>query len=133
MLLCHHILRRTYQTSLVTLSQIPCTGQCPNSRILEDVASDSISKETKHILVKPTLQISDESNAFPNIFALGDVAETGGPKMARACQAQAEVVLANILSIIKRRNPRTIYTPHSLIECAIKLTLGKVSFLFSSH
>ena len=97
------------------------------------MASECISKETKHILVKPTLQIRDESNAFPHIFALGDVAETGGPKMARAGQAQAEVVLANILSVIKRRNPSTIYTPHSLIECSIKLTLGKVSFIFSSH
>jgi apoptosis-inducing factor 2 len=131
MLLCHHILLQTYATSLLTLSQIPRTGQRPNSRTLEDVAPDSISKETKHILVRPTLQIRDKSNDFPHVFALGDVAETGDPMMVLAGQAQTDVVLANILSIIKRRNPSTINKPHSLIEGAIKLTLGKVSFLFS--
>ncbi|KAJ7146145.1 oxidoreductase [Mycena epipterygia] len=102
---------------------IPCTGQRPNSAIIEELAADAISKETRYILVKPTLQIDDD---LPHIFALGDVAETGGPKMSRACQAQAEIVGANILDIIEKRSPSVIYTPQLVVEGAIKLTLGKM-------
>ncbi|KAJ7456945.1 putative amid-like NADH oxidoreductase [Mycena latifolia] len=70
---------------------------------------DAISKETKHILVQPTLQIQDPSNALGHIFALGDVAATGGPKMARAAQFQAEVVATNILDLVAKRRPRRLY------------------------
>ncbi|KAJ7718596.1 hypothetical protein DFH07DRAFT_860114, partial [Mycena maculata] len=107
---------------------IPCTGQRPNSVLLRDLAPNAISKETKHILVKPTLQIDDPANSLPHIFALGDVAATGGPKMARASQFQAEIVLANILAMIRKGTPTTTYTPQPFIEGAIKLTLGKKAY-----
>ena len=102
---------------------------------MADLAPDSISKETNRILVKPTLQIADPDDAFPHIFALGDVAETGGPRMARAGQFQAEIVLANIIALINERNPSTVYKPRLDFEGAIKLTLGKVrayTYLHSS-
>ena len=86
----------------------------------------SISKESSHIQVKPSLQVID--GRFPHIFALGDVAATGGPKMARAAFFQAEVVIENIQNLIKGRSSLSVYRPNVELEGAIKLTLGKVSF-----
>ncbi|KAJ7484102.1 hypothetical protein B0H11DRAFT_2020170 [Mycena galericulata] len=106
---------------------IPCTGQHPNSTVLNDLAPEAISKETNRILVKSTLQIHDPTLILPHIFALGDVAETGGPKMAMSCFLQAEIVLSNILAMIGKRSPSTMYIPQPGIEGAIKLTLGKTS------
>lgn len=60
--------------------------------------------------------------------------------MARAGQFQAEIVQENIIAMISKRNPSTVYKPQLDFEGAIKLTLGKVrasyvmlSFLFYSH
>ncbi|KAF2876450.1 hypothetical protein BDV95DRAFT_590566 [Massariosphaeria phaeospora] len=102
---------------------IPCTGQRPNSAILSSLSSSSISKATSRILVQPTLQLADAS--LPHIFAFGDVAETGGPKMARAAFIQSEVVLQNILAMIKGQKSLKQYKPYALFEGSIKLTLGK--------
>lgn len=59
------------------------------------------------------------------MFAFGDVAEHGGPMMARAGLFQAEIVLANILAMIHHRRPCKTYVPRVDFEAAIKLTLGK--------
>lgn len=77
-------------------------------------------------MVKPTLQIQDPNSALDHIYALGDVADTGGPKMGRAGLFQGEVVVQNILAMIDNRTPMATYTPKLLFEGAIKLTLGKV-------
>ncbi|KAF2113143.1 hypothetical protein BDV96DRAFT_664054, partial [Lophiotrema nucula] len=69
-----------------------------------------------------TLQIADEEH--PNVFAIGDVAETGGPKMARASFFQTEVILHNILSLIAEKRNLKRYKPILWIEGSIKLTLG---------
>jgi len=58
------------------------------------------------------------------VFSLGDVAETGGPKMARAGFVQAGIVQRNILALINRA-PLKDYNPIS-IEGLLKLSLGKV-------
>ncbi|EUC39817.1 hypothetical protein COCMIDRAFT_41750 [Bipolaris oryzae ATCC 44560] len=71
------------------------------------------------------LVIADEH--FPNIFAVGDVAATGGPKMARAGYMQTFVVADNIVSLIKGKNNMKVYKPMQWLEGSIKLTLGKVS------
>jgi NADH dehydrogenase FAD-containing subunit len=78
-------------------------------------------------LVKPSLQVDDAS--LPHIFAIGDVAEHGGPRMARAGFYQAHVVAANVLASIKGKAGNSLqpYKPNVSIENAIKLTLGKVS------
>ncbi|KAH8721523.1 putative AMID-like mitochondrial oxidoreductase [Phaeosphaeriaceae sp. PMI808] len=103
---------------------IPCPGQKPNSAIIEDLAPESISKATSRILVKPTLQLQHPDDP-PHIFALGDVAETGGPKMARATYFQAGVVARNILALIDGKLPSSVYKPLMELEGSIKLTLGK--------
>ncbi|KAL3429227.1 hypothetical protein BDV09DRAFT_190319 [Aspergillus tetrazonus] len=58
---------------------IPCTGQCPNSGLLEKFVPAAFCPTTRQILVRPTLQIADPSNPNPRIFALGDVARTNDP------------------------------------------------------
>lgn len=109
--------------------QIGCTGQRPNSAILSSLLPDAISKQTSCILVQPTLQViqSDSESGLQGlpIFALGDVAEHGGPRMARAGFMQADVVVDNIMSLISGRPLSRTYKPKTFIEGAIKLTLGK--------
>ncbi|OGM48091.1 hypothetical protein ABOM_002890 [Aspergillus bombycis] len=103
---------------------IGCTGQRPNSSILSSLLPDAISKETSRILVRPTLQVFASNHNIP-MFAFGDVADHGGPHMARAGWMQAGVVLDNILAMINGQTPSRLYTPNLFIEGAIKLTLGK--------
>ncbi|KAL5412552.1 hypothetical protein PMIN04_009804 [Paraphaeosphaeria minitans] len=102
---------------------IPCTGQQPNSNIISTVSPASISKETSHILVKPTLQVMDDR--YPYIFAFGDVAATGGPRMGRAAMFQADIVVDNIQQLIAGSRNLCVYKPKFWFEGAIKLTLGK--------
>lgn len=59
------------------------------------------------------------------IFAFGDVADHGGPRMARAGWMQSGVVLDNILAMTRGQPPSRLYEPNVFIEGAIKLTLGK--------
>jgi hypothetical protein len=114
----------TTELSSLPIIQIPCTGQRPNSAILQTIAPCAICPTTKQILIQPTMQIQD-SNPNTRIFAIGDVAKTGGPRMARAAPAQADVVTLNILSIINQQKPSTSYSPQIYVS-VIKLTLGKV-------
>ncbi|PMD35352.1 FAD/NAD(P)-binding domain-containing protein [Hyaloscypha variabilis F] len=105
---------------------IPSTGQTPNTSIIAGFAPSSISAQTGRILVKSTLQLEGDGKfdeVFENIFALGDVAETGGPKMASAGMMQGEIVRENILALI-RGEQLAEYTPLAL-EGALKLRLGK--------
>ena len=81
--------------------------------------------------MKPTLQLSD--NSFPRIFAFGDVAETGGPKMARAAYFQSEIVLQNILMLAAGKKELKPYRPKIFFEGSIKLTLGKVCSMMLSE
>ncbi|KAH8803844.1 oxidoreductase [Hyaloscypha sp. PMI_1271] len=85
---------------------IPCTGQKPNSSIITEFSPLSISTQAKWILAKPTLQLEADvksNERMARIFALGDVAGTGGPMMARAGMLQAETVLENIVALIQRK------------------------------
>ena len=61
----------------------------------------------------------------PNIFALGDVAKTTGPRMERTARAQAEIVASNIVSLITGYTPLQTYRVTEA-HGVIKLTLGKV-------
>jgi len=105
---------------------IPCTGQTPNTRLIAGLSPSPTSGQTGRILVKSTLQLQGEGKsdeALDNIFALGDVAETGRPKMASAGIMQGEIVRENILALI-RGEKLANYTPWAL-EGALKLRLGK--------
>ncbi|THU76563.1 FAD/NAD(P)-binding domain-containing protein [Dendrothele bispora CBS 962.96] len=83
---------------------ILCTGPMPLSSPLRTLSPSSINPHTKFIRVKPTLQICTSSGAveYPNVFAIGDVADTGAHKAAKPGYAQAEVVARNIEKMIKR-------------------------------
>ncbi|KAE9380356.1 putative amid-like NADH oxidoreductase [Stipitochalara longipes BDJ] len=109
---------------------IPCIGQTPNTSIIAEFSTSSISAQTGRILVKSTLQLKRDGKsgkALENIFALGDVAETGGPRMASAGMMQGEIVRENILALI-RGVKLAEYTPLAL-EGALKLRLGKDDFV----
>lgn len=111
---------------LLITSQIRCTGQAPNTQFLTGALSECISKGTGRILVAPSLQINSPGGPIDNIFALGDVAESGGPKMARAADCQSHIVASNIVSSIKNNTAPSKYQAALAVEGAIKLTLGKV-------
>jgi NADH dehydrogenase FAD-containing subunit len=75
-------------------------------RLSRNFSPLSISTQANRILVKPTLQLEGDvksNEGIARIFALGDVAETGGPMMARAAMLQAEIVRENIVGLIKRK------------------------------
>jgi NADH dehydrogenase FAD-containing subunit len=61
-----------------------------------------------------------------NIFALGDVADTPGPKMARAGMMQAEVARGNICALINGQSPASLmpYVPMAM-EGHLALSLGR--------
>jgi NADH dehydrogenase FAD-containing subunit len=71
---------------------------------------------------------SQSQSCSSHIFAIGDVAETKGPKMARAGMFQAEAVQKNIAALIKGQQASKVYAPMD-VEGSIKLTLGQVSTL----
>ncbi|KAF3760026.1 FAD/NAD(P)-binding domain-containing protein [Cryphonectria parasitica EP155] len=103
---------------------IPCTGQKPNSGLLRDVLPDAVDSASGRIRVHPTLQIDSSTGGIDHWFALGDVADTKGPKMGRAAMMQAQVVAGNIMTMIKGSRPRQVYKPWPTVEGAIHLTLG---------
>jgi NADH dehydrogenase FAD-containing subunit len=104
---------------------IPCdfaivsTGQTPQSNILETLAPACINA-ARFVKVKDTLQIAD--SRFPNIFALGDVADTKAHKSARPALKQVEVVVSNILKLLE--DERDLVKYEVADPAAIHLTLG---------
>lgn len=88
---------------------------------------DSISPDSQRILVQPTLQIQSAEKGADRMFALGDVAETMGPRMGRAAMFQAAVVASNIVAMIQGSPPKHVYEPRVEVEGALHLTLGIVS------
>lgn len=73
--------------------------------------------------MKPTLQVVDKN--IPNIFAVGDIAETGANKAARPAMEQARLASRNILQLIQGR-PAELEN-YTFSAPAIHLTLGIVS------
>ncbi|KAF4442953.1 hypothetical protein F53441_11597 [Fusarium austroafricanum] len=102
---------------------IPCTGLRPRSELLAPYSPKSIASSGE-ILVGPTLQIEHLPSSRRNMFAIGDVAQCGGAKQARAAMMQAEIVVKNILRLIKGDLAKDNYTPH-YFENTLLLTLGK--------
>lgn len=106
---------RELETQLV----IPATGQTANNELVRTLP-DQINPENGFIRVRPTLQLKD----YPNIFAVGDIADTGAHKAARPGAAQAAAVAKNVRAMIEGQAP----TEKINIEpAAIHLTLGLVS------
>ncbi|EEB94847.1 hypothetical protein MPER_06276, partial [Moniliophthora perniciosa FA553] len=79
-----------------------CTGAVPLSAPLSSLSPDAIDPQTKFVKVKPTMQIGGKSSIpYPNVFAIGDVADTGAHKAARPGVAQAQVVALNIEKLMR--------------------------------
>lgn len=104
---------------------VQATGQIPNTQFLADLAPSSGESLTNpkngFIRVRPTLQFSDP--AYPHLFALGDVADSGAHKAARPGFAQAQAVAKNIQAMVEGRQPseEIVVGP-----AGIHLTLGLV-------
>ncbi|KAH7354537.1 oxidoreductase [Plectosphaerella cucumerina] len=99
---------------------IPCTGAIPNTDFLSLFVPHLLSKTTGRILVRPTLQVEDDTH--PNVFALGDISESEGPKMGRTAMAQADLVGENIVAMIQGKGLKE-YVPQP-IDGMLKLSLG---------
>ncbi|RGP63902.1 hypothetical protein FSPOR_8229 [Fusarium sporotrichioides] len=102
---------------------IPCTGLRPRSELLTEYSPKSIASSGE-IMVGPTLQVENLPSSRKNIFALGDVAQSGGPKQARASIMQGDIVVKNLLQLINGGSAGVKYVPH-FFENTLKLTLGK--------
>lgn len=111
---------------LTTDMVIMATGQTPNNGLVAQLAESSgvslVNPANGCIFVKPTLQLKSEK--FPNIFSLGDIADTGSHKAARPGAQQAGVVARNIVSMIENGQPAEEFKP---TPAAIHLSLGIVS------
>ncbi|KAF9023227.1 FAD/NAD(P)-binding domain-containing protein [Hymenopellis radicata] len=85
---------------------ISCTGSRPLSAPLLSLSPSAVDPATGFVRVKPTLQIHPSSAAdpeYPNVFAIGDVADTGAHKAARPAFGQIEVAVANIRRLMRGR------------------------------
>ncbi|EFW99617.1 amid-like NADH oxidoreductase [Grosmannia clavigera kw1407] len=102
---------------------IQATGQTANTQFLSTLepTSDSslINPVNGFIRVRPTLQFQDPK--FPNLFAVGDIADSGAHKAARPGVGQAIVVAKNITSLIGGKEPQEHVV---ILPAAIHLTLG---------
>lgn len=98
---------------------IPATGQVANNELVRTLPGQ-INPNNGFIRVQSTLQLQD----YPNIFAVGDIADTGAHKAARPGAAQAAAVAKNIRALIDGSRPTEKY---SVSPAGIHLTLGLVS------
>jgi NADPH-dependent 2,4-dienoyl-CoA reductase/sulfur reductase-like enzyme len=105
---------------------VPAVGQTPNTQFLSGLKPSSedslINPANGFIRVKPTLQFQDPK--YPNLLAVGDIADSGAHKAARPGAAQAAVVAKNVLAMIEGREPsdKIVVSPPG-----IHLSLGLVS------
>lgn len=97
----------------------------PNTQFLKDLPASSpdslINPANRFVRVKPTMQFADP--AYPHLYAVGDVADSGAHKAARPAMAQAAAAAKNIVASIEGRTPteEIVVAPP-----AIHLTLGLV-------
>ncbi|KAJ5588013.1 uncharacterized protein N7459_003778 [Penicillium hispanicum] len=103
---------------------ILATGQTPNNQPVAQLPSTPggpsvINPDNGFIRIRPTMQFLDEQ--YSNMFAVGDIADTGAQKAARPGAAQAAVAAKNIHALIEGRTPE-----HQFVKGpgAIHLTLG---------
>jgi NADH dehydrogenase FAD-containing subunit len=119
----------TESTQFVILA----TGQTPNNQLVADLSPSSdaesiVNPQNGFIRIRPTMQFSDPK--YSNMFAVGDIADTGAQKAARPGSAQAAVVAKNIQAMIEGRSPGETFVKG---PGAIHLTLGMVCGCSKSH
>ena len=76
--------------------------------------------ETNHIRVSATLQVF----SYPRIFAGGDAIEWDEQKQVTKYKAHASVIVENILSLLKKKQPVALYPGSYEL---ISISNGKVS------
>ncbi|KAF8195725.1 FAD/NAD-P-binding domain-containing protein [Mycena galopus ATCC 62051] len=103
---------------------ISCIGAVPLSAPIASLSPALIDPQSKFVRVRPTLQVADEQ--YPNVFSIGDVADTKANKNARSGAAQAQVAANNIKSIIQGGKATEEYTPTPL---AIHMSTGLWSWI----
>lgn len=112
----------TISTEFVILA----TGQKPNNSLVANLDQATpgsvINPVNGFIRVRPTLQFLDDK--YSNLFAVGDIADTGAHKAARPGVAQAAVLAKNVQALIDGRQPEEAFVRG---PAAIHLTLGMVS------
>ena len=116
----------TNGTKIKTDFVILATGQKPNNDLIKDLVpldgDTLINPGNGFVRVRPTLQFLD--SGYPNLFAVGDIADTGMHKAARPGAAQAAVAARNIQALIEGKQPEEHlkWSP-----AGIHLSLGLVS------
>ncbi|KAK3346141.1 hypothetical protein B0T25DRAFT_462460 [Lasiosphaeria hispida] len=99
---------------------VVATGQTPNSRfVVAGLGEGLVNPENGFVRVRPTLQFGD--GRFPNLFAVGDIADTGAHKAARPGSVQAAVAAKNIAAMVAGGEPVETIT---VAPAGIHLTLG---------
>ncbi|KAF6743860.1 hypothetical protein DFP72DRAFT_931498 [Ephemerocybe angulata] len=82
----------------------PCRGPRPNTDYLATLGDESIAA-TGHVKVIPTFQLS----GHPRIFAAGDIVDWDEQKQAEKYGAHADVVVKNVLDVLRGRQPDALY------------------------
>ena len=112
-------------TSIPADLVIAATGQKANNALIQQLQPSDGQSLTNPangmIRVRPTLQFADKR--YSNLFAVGDIADTGAHKAARPGMVQADVATANILALIEGRESSQTF---SAGPAAIHLSLGMV-------
>lgn len=102
---------------------ILATGQKPNNELVDTLPTTDpeglVNQANGFLRIRKSLQLQDA--AYDNIFAVGDIADTGVHKAARPGAAQAKVVATNILSMLSGGNPEAQFEKSPR---AIHLSLG---------
>lgn len=87
---------------------VQATGQTPNTQWLKDLPASSpdsiLNPNNGFIRVKPTLQFADP--AYPHMYAVGDVADSGAHKAARPGMGQGIVAAKNIVAMVEGKEPQ---------------------------
>jgi apoptosis-inducing factor 2 len=78
--------------------QLNCTGLSYNSRLLAVLSPQSLNPKNQCLRVLPTMQLAD--SRYPNIFVIGDVADTTALKNAVSGWFQGEVVARNVTHLV---------------------------------
>ncbi|PSR83422.1 hypothetical protein BD289DRAFT_370027 [Coniella lustricola] len=102
---------------------VTATGQTPNTQWITNSSGSSsdalVNPANGFIRVKPTMQFADP--AYPHLFAVGDIADTGAHKAARPAGPHAAVLARNMVALIEGREPTETIEVN---PAAIHLTLG---------